>query len=158
MIIECPNCNKKFEVNSELIPSSGRTIQCSSCNHVWFFKKNTENLSKTLKSEIHEKISISPTKDDKKIKSKSIKSKNEVDINVKNNKSFELTRYKKKPTFTFTKFLAYILVFIVTFAAFLIVLDTFKSPLYKVFPSTEFIILNFYETLKDIILFIKDLI
>ena len=37
MIIECINCNKRFEVNSELIPSSGRTIQCGSCNHIWFF-------------------------------------------------------------------------------------------------------------------------
>ena len=37
MIIECTSCNKKFEVNSELIPDSGRTIQCGSCNHVWFF-------------------------------------------------------------------------------------------------------------------------
>ena len=38
MIIECVNCNKKFEVNSELIPRTGRTIQCGSCNHTWFFK------------------------------------------------------------------------------------------------------------------------
>ena len=39
MIIECINCSKKFDVNSELIPSEGRTIQCGSCNHIWFFKK-----------------------------------------------------------------------------------------------------------------------
>ena len=26
MIIECINCNKVFEVNSELIPENGRTI------------------------------------------------------------------------------------------------------------------------------------
>ena len=38
MIIECVNCNKKFEVNSELIPLQGRTIQCGSCNHIWFYK------------------------------------------------------------------------------------------------------------------------
>ena len=39
MIIECIKCSKKFEVNSDLIPSEGRTIQCGSCGHVWFFKK-----------------------------------------------------------------------------------------------------------------------
>ena len=39
MIIECINCNKKFEVNSDLIPIEGRTIQCGLCNHIWFFKK-----------------------------------------------------------------------------------------------------------------------
>ena len=38
MIIECIKCIKKFEVNSELIPSEGRTIQCGSCNHIWFYK------------------------------------------------------------------------------------------------------------------------
>ena len=40
MIITCINCGKKkFDVNSELIPTEGRTIQCGSCNHIWFFKK-----------------------------------------------------------------------------------------------------------------------
>ena len=43
MIIECVNCSKKFAVDSNLIPSAGRTIQCGSCNHVWFFKKGQEN-------------------------------------------------------------------------------------------------------------------
>ena len=39
MIIECVNCNKKFNVNSDLIPENGRLIQCGSCNHSWNFKK-----------------------------------------------------------------------------------------------------------------------
>ena len=43
MIIECINCSKKFDVNSDLIPSTGRTIQCGSCNHVWFYKKGQED-------------------------------------------------------------------------------------------------------------------
>ena len=38
MIIECINCHKKFVVNSDLIPTEGRNIQCGSCNHLWFFK------------------------------------------------------------------------------------------------------------------------
>ena len=37
MIISCISCGKKFNVNSELIPSNGRTIQCGSCNHIWFY-------------------------------------------------------------------------------------------------------------------------
>lgn len=48
MIIECINCTKKFDVNSELIPTDGRTIQCGSCNHVWFFKINNQNKSDFL--------------------------------------------------------------------------------------------------------------
>ena len=53
MIIECINCSKKFDVNSDLIPSAGRTIQCGSCNHIWFYnikEKNNEVLE--LKQEI----------------------------------------------------------------------------------------------------------
>ena len=39
-----------------------------------------------------------------------------------------------------------------------IILDTFKTPLYKSFPKLEFFLFSLYETLKDIQLFIKDLI
>ena len=39
MIIQCINCNKKFNVNSDLIPDNGRLIQCGSCNYSWNFKK-----------------------------------------------------------------------------------------------------------------------
>jgi len=39
MIISCINCNKKFDIDSNLIPDSGRLLQCASCDHKWFFKK-----------------------------------------------------------------------------------------------------------------------
>ena len=38
MIIECLNCNKRFNVDAELIPDNGRLIQCGSCNHSWHYK------------------------------------------------------------------------------------------------------------------------
>ena len=38
MIIDCPNCDKKFEIDKKLIPSDGRLLQCGSCNNKWFFK------------------------------------------------------------------------------------------------------------------------
>ena len=41
MIIECENCNKKFDIDQNLIPEKGRLLLCSSCNHKWFFKKIT---------------------------------------------------------------------------------------------------------------------
>ena len=71
MIIECINCNKIFEVNAELIPSSGRKIQCGSCDHIWFYKhgstsitgqskeknvKRDNNLRKKIKPKLEEKI------------------------------------------------------------------------------------------------------
>ena len=43
MIIECINCNKKFNVNSNDIPEKGRLLLCTNCNHKWFFKKETIN-------------------------------------------------------------------------------------------------------------------
>ena len=39
MFIECPNCNKKFDVDQNLIPESGRLVQCGSCQHTWVYKK-----------------------------------------------------------------------------------------------------------------------
>jgi predicted Zn finger-like uncharacterized protein len=47
MIITCNNCNKKFNIDPNLIPNIGRLLQCASCDHKWFFKnevlKNTLN-------------------------------------------------------------------------------------------------------------------
>ena len=161
MIIECINCNKKFDVNSELIPNSGRTIQCGSCNHVWFF--NPSDLRPIVKTEIKtpKKIPIKPKKINfeeknfkppKKTKIYSSKSTKE------NKKNYELAPYKSKPTFSLSKFLSIIIVLIISFIAVLIVIDTFKSPIYRIFPGIEFIIFSLFELLKDIKLFIKDLI
>ena len=62
MIIECINCNKKFDVNSELIPNSGRTIQCGSCGHVWFFRPNIQKITKKIQTEIFDKPVATPNK------------------------------------------------------------------------------------------------
>jgi predicted Zn finger-like uncharacterized protein len=43
MIIACNNCHKKFDIDSNLIPEKGRLLQCNSCNHKWFFKKEIIN-------------------------------------------------------------------------------------------------------------------
>ena len=51
MIIQCINCNKKFEVNSSLIPDVGRNIQCGSCNYTWFY----QNINKTYSLDRHDK-------------------------------------------------------------------------------------------------------
>ena len=42
MIITCPSCQKKFELDDNLLPENGRTLQCGSCNYKWFFKKKDE--------------------------------------------------------------------------------------------------------------------
>ena len=48
MIISCNNCNKKFDIDSNVIPKNGRLLQCSSCNYKWFFKKEIVNEPVTI--------------------------------------------------------------------------------------------------------------
>lgn len=52
MIIECPSCFSKFEVQDEAIGSSGRFVRCSVCSHEWVevsrlnMEKNTPSKEK----------------------------------------------------------------------------------------------------------------
>jgi predicted Zn finger-like uncharacterized protein len=164
MIIDCINCTKKFEVNASLIPDNGRTIQCGTCNHVWFYKPKIEQ----SKNEIKAEISISKSDDDilenKKDDHANEKlSKIDETINHENfaNKepsSNELTNKNKITSFNVSKFLSYFLVFLITFSALIIVLDTFKSPLSSIIPGLEIFLYNFFETLKDLYLFLKNLL
>lgn len=36
MRLICPNCDAEYEVEAELIPDTGRDVQCSNCGHGWF--------------------------------------------------------------------------------------------------------------------------
>ena len=65
---------------------------------------------------------------------------------------------KKKSIFKFTNFLAYLIVFIISFLALIIILDTFQSQLSIIFPKLELFLYNLYESIEDIYLFTKDLI
>jgi len=161
MIIQCINCKKKFEVDSSLIPETGRNIQCGSCNHIWFFNPSAQETS--IKTEIK-------TSNKTQVKRQKINFENEnqqtenLTKNYKktkaqiNKKKYELAPYKSKSTFSLSKLLSYIVVLIISFVAVIIVIDTFKSPIYKMFPNLEIIIFSLFEVLKDIELFIKDLI
>ena len=55
------------------------------------------------------------------------------------------------------KFFSYLIVLIISFVALIILVDTLKTPIIKVFPGAEIILLNLFETLQDIKLFIIDL-
>jgi len=64
-----------------------------------------------------------------------------------------MDKIKKK-----NNFLNLIIVFIISFVALIILIDTFKNPLGIFFPDLEFFLYNLYESIKDIILFTRDLI
>ena len=161
MIIECVNCGKKFNVSSELIPQEGRTIQCGSCNHVWFFNYNQDfNFPKNdeidkKKEKIQEVNQIKQNEIKSKLKQNQLK-------NQHDNKSYKsqkaLVKFKKTNNLTFTKLLGFLIVLLVSFIAIIIVLDTFQNQLTIFFPNLELILFSFYETLTDVKLFIGDLV
>ena len=148
MIIQCINCNKRFNVNSELIPLAGRNIQCGSCNHVWFFK--IDQIDQNLDFDDIEKF-------DPIIEKKVTEKKENKEKKIKIKKDLEIIKYKKKNNFTISNLFSYLIVFIISIIALLLIVDTFQSPLIDLFPNLELFIFNFYEVIKDIKLFIRDL-
>ena len=156
MIIQCINCNKKFEVDPELIPEKGRSIQCGSCNHNWFYKKDISQPS----SEIHEEIPVVEETQEINISNQEV-----GEINIPDEKLEDKTDTKEiddttnsKKSNVFNKIISYLIVAVISFVALIIVLDTFKTPLNNIFPNLEQILFNLYETFEDIGLFFKDLI
>ena len=148
MIISCQNCSKKFDVESILIPDKGRLLECNSCNHRWFYKN--ENITKIKEPFKNEKLEIFDNMDLKKNESPIIDAKKKP---VKKIIKKVLIKNEKK-----TKFLNLTIVLIISFIALIILLDTFESPIGKIVPNIEFLLHNLYDSIKDILLFVKDLI
>ena len=174
MIITCNNCNKQFNLDSDLIPDKGRLLQCVGCKYKWFFKK-TINSVEGDKNDVNalaeykitsiaainpsdllrEETEVSAKKDlEKKIE---VNTEEELErkivVNTEENIAVK-TNPKKQKNF---KILNIFIVAIISFIAFIIIVDTFKYPIGKIVPNTEFILYNLYETIKDVSLFIKDL-
>ena len=162
MIIECPCKKKKFNIDINLIPAEGRNLQCGSCDRVWFYKKEDPIPESP---QVNEDIAIKEKEDSDKLNDD--KSKNQLikqpveenekaksklsNINKTENKSKEIKKTKS------SKFFSYLIVFIISLGALIILLDTLKTPLINIFPGLEVLLFNLYETLKDIKLFIIDL-
>tara|TARA_B100001250_G_C19633550_1_gene714875 strand:- start:478 stop:912 length:435 start_codon:yes stop_codon:yes gene_type:complete len=143
MQIACDNCSKSFNLDETLIPNEGRYLQCGSCNHKWFFK-----IEKNKKKIIHKEIK----KDYIEIKTPEIKKKK---FNESKSKKLdkETSKDKKK-----VNLFNLVLLFVISVTAVILILDTFKYNLRTIFPSVDYILENLYESIKDINLFIKDLL
>ena len=149
MIITCPNCNKQFKIDNSLIPDEGRDLQCGSCNHVWFYKFEEEN-NDLLR--LNDEISSNEIqKKGEKIEEK--KQPLEKISEKQKNKTTSKNSINKG-----SKFFSYLIVFIISFVALIILLDTIKTPLISVFPGLEILLFNLFETLQDLKLFIIDLL
>ena len=153
MIISCEKCNKKFELNDNLIPKTGRLLQCGSCSYQWHFVpdnkielvnevknnvKTSDQVKKTIQKPIKEKIKKRSTAQNKNI----------------HQSYLEETGSKERKI----GFLSFLLVLIISLASLVILLDTFKHQLSSFIPNIDFYLASLYDTLKDIFLFFTDLL
>ena len=163
MIIECPACSKKFNIDEKLIPNEGRLLKCGNCDHTWFYKKE-ENLileTETIKiNEINEnksEINIEPVdvpiKETKKIRKKISKKSS-----TKESTSKELVSIDKSSVSRENNIIKKIFLIIISIIAFILLIDTFKNQISVIFPGIVQMSDSLYLVINDLKLFIKDLV
>ena len=157
MLISCEKCAKNFEVADNLIPKEGRLVQCGSCDFKWFYKKEIKIDKEPSKTEFTDKIKKEIKPDETpKVSSNihEIESDNLID-------NVEIIKDKAQITTITNKKINYLKIFIViiiTFVAIIIIVDTFKHQISFIYPDIETLLSNLYESLRDINLFLRDLI
>jgi len=169
MIISCDHCHKKFEIDSNLIPKDGRLLECGSCNHKWFYKQVSKDKTKKIINEPQLENITEESIDEPQLENiteesidepqlKNIEEKNidPTQTNVfktdKLDSSIENKKIKKIGV------LNVIIVFIISFLALIIIIETFKDPISIFIPNIKFVLNSLHETIRDIFLFSKDLI
>ena len=163
MIIECPACSKKFNIDEKLIPDEGRLLKCGNCDHTWFYKKedNLKLETETIKiNEINEnksEINIEPVdvpiKETKKIRKKISKKSS-----TKESTSKELVSIDKSSISRENNIIKKIFLIIISIIAFILLIDTFKNQISLVFPGILQMSDSLYLVINDLKLFIKDLV
>ena len=163
MIIECPACSKKFNIDEKLIPDEGRLLKCGNCDHTWFYKKEenlileTETIKKNEieenKSEIDIKPVDVPIKETKK-KRKKISKKS----STKESTSKELVSIDKSSVSRENNIIKKIFLIIISIIAFILLIDTFKNQISVIFPGILKMSDSLYLVINDLKLFIKDLV
>ena len=163
MIIECPACSKKFNINEKLIPDEGRLLKCGNCEHTWFYKKDEKikleaettkiNEINQNKSEINTEPAEEPIKQKKKIRKKIPKKSS-----TKESTSKELVSIDKSSVSRENNIIKKIFLIIISIIAFILLLDTFKNQISVIFPGILKISESLYLVINDLKLFIKDLV
>ena len=163
MIIECPACSKKFNIDEKLIPDEGRLLKCGNCDHTWFYKKeeNIKLKAETTKlNEIDEKkpnINIEqveePLKQIKKIRKKTSKK-----YLTKESTSKELVSIDKSSVSRENNIIKKIFLIFISIFAFILLVDTFKNQISVIFPGILKMSESLYLVINDLKLFIKDLL
>ena len=165
MEIQCPNCNKIFNLDKKLIPEKGRLLQCGSCDNKWFFKPEVKNIEKVISNENYDNDIIN-NYDEKEKKFEKIETEENNNILSPNKnieldeevKSVNIEKHDKITNIRKINYIKLLIVTLISFVALILVLDTFKDALTPLFPDIKFLLNNLYETLKDLFLFFNDLV
>ena len=128
-------------------------MQCSNCKHEWFYTKNTIPVDDN-KDEL--------SKDDFTQESFGILDQEEDRYNeeIAEDKTVELEKPKtsKKQEGKRLNFFKLLLVFVISFAAFILIVDTFIIQISEYVPFAEKYLDNLYQSIIDISLFFQNLI
>ena len=163
MIIECPACSKKFDIDEKLIPGEGRLLKCGNCEHTWFFKKEENIKLKTETTKINEikenksETNIKPTEEPIK-QSKKIKKKISKKTSTRQSTSKELVSVDKSSDTKENKIIKKIFLIIISIIALILLLDTFKNQISIIFPGILKMSDSLYLVINDLKLFVKDLV
>jgi len=153
MIISCEKCNKKFELADNLIPSTGRLLQCGSCLYQWHY---TPESKIELVNEVKDNVKTSDQV--KKTLQKPIKKRIEKRRTIANQNIHQSYSEESKTKEGKIGFFSFLLVTIISLVSLVILLDTFKHQLSSIIPNIDFYLVSLYDTLKDIFLFFTDLL
>ena len=153
MIIVCPSCGKNFNVRDDQIPDKGRLLQCSSCKHEWFFTKNTIPVDDKIDEQSNDEL----TQESFGILDEEEDKSDDVIVEEKTIKLEKTKNINKKKTIK-VNFFKLLLVFIISFVAFVLIVDTFIVQISEYVPFAEKYLDNLYQSLIDISLFFQNLI
>ena len=162
MIIECPACSKKFNIDEKLIPNEGRLLKCGNCDHTWFYKRE-ENLkleTETIKiNEIENKSELNVEPVDVTVKqTKQKRKKISKKTTTIESTSKELVSFDKSSVSRENKIIKKIFLIIISIIAFILLIDTFKNQISVIFPGILKMSDSLYLVINDLKLFIKDLV
>ena len=186
MIIECKNCLKKFTVRDIDIPIKGRTVQCGNCSTQWLqmpitalvttedldvddvdqdYSKNEFIASdgknyKFLGSQWAEVLPsgkagrLAKKKISKELNKLAgitqVKKSKTIDKSNQSANQYQETEARGMGIFSF------LIVLVISVAAIILALDTFKNQLIPFFPDLDNYLVYIFETLNNIYIIIKD--
>ncbi len=153
MIITCPCGDKKFNVDASLIPNDGRTLQCGFCERKWHYKIDRSKLKNEYKKKDVKIRKIDPFENISSKVDKLITDAEKFSKIERTSSNIKTTKFSSS-----LPFFNLLLLCVITLSSTILILDTFKSQINLIYPNFNFILNNFYETLKDLYFFFKDLV